>query len=102
MEFLRDTQIDFMKYRKVFVVVSVILAIVAILAVFVHGKLNIGVDFAGGTQLTLKFQEQPQIDIQFNIGAESVSNDVHEVTLKMTLTASSQRGTMAPQLTMVM
>ena len=62
MEFLRDTNIDFMKYRKVFVVVSAILAIVAILAVFVHGKLNIGVDFAGGTQLTLKFQEQPQID----------------------------------------
>ncbi len=62
MEFLRDTNIDFMKYRKVFVVVSAILAIAAILAVFVHGKLNIGVDFAGGTQLTLKFQEEPQID----------------------------------------
>ena len=62
MEFLRDTHIDFMKYRKGFVVVSAILAIVAILAVFVHGELNIGVDFAGGTQLTLKFQEEPQID----------------------------------------
>lgn len=62
MEFLRDTNIDFMKYRKVFVVVSAILAIVAVMAVFVHGKLNIGVDFAGGTQLTLKFQEEPQID----------------------------------------
>jgi preprotein translocase subunit SecF len=62
MEFLRDTKIDFMKYRKVFVVVSAILAIVAIMAVFVHGKLNIGVDFAGGTQLTLKFQGEPQVD----------------------------------------
>lgn len=62
MEFLRDTHIDFMKHRKVFMVVSAILAVVAILAVFVHGKLNIGVDFAGGTQLTLKFQEEPQTD----------------------------------------
>lgn len=62
MEFLRDSNIDFMKYRKVFVVVSAIFAIVAVLAIFVHGKLNIGVDFAGGTQLTLKFQEEPQID----------------------------------------
>jgi protein-export chaperone SecB len=39
-----------------------------------------------------QWPDAPQIDIQFNIGAESVSNDVHEVTLKMTLTASSQRG----------
>jgi preprotein translocase subunit SecF len=62
MEFLRDTKIDFMKYRMVFVVVSAALAVVAILAVFVHGKLNIGIDFAGGTQLTLKFQDEPQID----------------------------------------
>jgi preprotein translocase subunit SecF len=62
MEFLRDTKIDFMKYRKVFVVVSAILAIVAIMAVFVHGKLNIGVAFAGGTQLTLKVQGEPQVD----------------------------------------
>ena len=41
-----------------------------------------------------QWQEPPQIDVQFNIGAEKVSPDVHEVTLKLTLTASSQRGTM--------
>ena len=38
--------------------------------------------------------EPPQIDVQFNIGAEKVNPDVHEVTLKLTLTAASQRGTM--------
>lgn len=62
MEFLRDTQIDFMKYRKVFVVLSLVLLVVSVMAVFVHGKLNVGVDFAGGTQLTLRFQERPEID----------------------------------------
>lgn len=41
-----------------------------------------------------QWQEPPQIDVQFNIGAEKVNTDVHEVTLKLTLTASSQRGTM--------
>jgi len=62
MEFLRDTQIDFMKYRRGFVVASVILVLISVLAVFVHGKLNMGIDFAGGSQLTLRFQEHPEID----------------------------------------
>jgi len=62
MEFLRDTNIDFMKYRKGFVVISVALLIVSVLAVFVHGKLNMGIDFAGGTQLTLQFQERPEVN----------------------------------------
>jgi len=62
MEFLRDTKIDFMKYRKGFVVVSVVLVLISVLAVFVHGKLNMGIDFAGGTQLTLQFQEHPEVN----------------------------------------
>lgn len=62
MEFLRDTRIDFMKARRAWVVVSVILTVASIVAVFVHGRLNIGVDFAGGTQLTLQYQEEPEVD----------------------------------------
>ncbi|NBB24512.1 protein-export chaperone SecB [Porphyrobacter sp. SLTP] len=41
-----------------------------------------------------QWAEPPQIDVQFNIGAELIGTDVHEVTLKLTLTAASQRGTM--------
>lgn len=41
-----------------------------------------------------QWAEPPQVDVQFNIAAEAVSPDVHEVTLKLTLTAASQRGTM--------
>ncbi len=41
-----------------------------------------------------QWAEPPQVDVQFNIGAEQVAPDVHELTLKLTLTASSQRGTM--------
>ena len=40
-----------------------------------------------------QWPEPPQIDVQFNIGAEPAGQDVHEVTLKLTLTAASQRGT---------
>ena len=62
MELLRDTNIDFMKYRKFWVLVSLALVVMGIFAVFFHGKLNVGVDFAGGTQVTLQFRERPQID----------------------------------------
>ncbi|HEX6900591.1 MAG TPA: protein translocase subunit SecF [Thermoanaerobaculia bacterium] len=61
MEFLRDTNFDFMKYRKFWIVVSLILVGVGIFSVFFHGNLNIGVDFAGGTQIRLKFRDQPDI-----------------------------------------
>lgn len=42
---------------------------------------------------SFQWSEPPQIDVQFNIGAEPMGNDIHEVTLKMTISAASQRGT---------
>jgi preprotein translocase subunit SecF len=51
-----------MKYRKYFVTLSLALLAVGMLAVFFHGQLNLGIDFAGGTQLTLKFRQQPEVD----------------------------------------
>ncbi|MFL6202206.1 MAG: protein translocase subunit SecF [Thermoanaerobaculia bacterium] len=62
MEILRDTHIDFMKYRKFWIVVSLILVLIGLFSIFVHGNLNVGVDFAGGTQMNLQFTEQPQVD----------------------------------------
>ena len=63
MEFLKNTHIDFMKYRRFWAVASTTLVVVAIVAIFFHGKLNIGIDFAGGTQLIAKFQEKPDVDL---------------------------------------
>lgn len=62
MELLRDTNFDFMKYRKFWVIVSLALVVAALFSIFVHGKLNVGIDFAGGTQITLKFREKPNVD----------------------------------------
>lgn len=62
MELLRDTNIDFMKYRKFWVIVSLALVVMGIFAVFFHGRLNVGVDFAGGTQVTLQFRDRPEVD----------------------------------------
>ncbi|HKT86507.1 MAG TPA: protein-export chaperone SecB [Novosphingobium sp.] len=42
---------------------------------------------------SFQWQEQPQIDIQFNIGARPIEGEVHEVELKITCTAKGADGT---------
>jgi len=39
-----------------------------------------------------QWQEQPQIDLQFNIGANKISDEVTEVELKVNVTASTSQG----------
>lgn len=39
-----------------------------------------------------QWKESPKIDLQFNIAANSVSAEMHEVELKITLTASADKG----------
>ena len=38
------------------------------------------------------WQVQPSLDVQFNIGVNPAAEDVHEVTLKMEITAKSDNG----------
>ncbi|QUL37732.1 protein-export chaperone SecB [Erythrobacter sp. JK5] len=40
-----------------------------------------------------QWQDQPKIDVQFNIGAEPMNAEVTEVTLKINITASTDKGT---------
>ena len=61
MDFLRNTNIDFMKYRKFFIGFSFAIMAIGAVAVFFLGKLNMGIDFVGGTQLTLKFASEPNV-----------------------------------------
>lgn len=63
MELLRDTHIDFMKYRKFWIWVSLALVLGGIYAIWNHTRLmNLGIDFAGGTTVNLHFKQQPQVD----------------------------------------
>jgi len=61
MDFLRNTKFDFMKYRRFWMAFSAVVMALGLVAVFFLDRLNLGIDFAGGTQLTLKFQEQPDL-----------------------------------------
>jgi preprotein translocase subunit SecF len=62
MRILRETHIDFMKYRKFWIILSLLLVLAGVVSTFFTERLNLGVDFAGGTQMTFKFREQPRID----------------------------------------
>lgn len=61
MELLANTHIDFMKYRRFFVGVSAVAVVISIV-LLLTGSINVGIDFAGGTQLIVRFQERPEID----------------------------------------
>lgn len=39
-----------------------------------------------------QWTEQPKVDVQFNIGADQVSDEVHEVTLKININATGDKG----------
>lgn len=56
-----NTNIDFMKWRNVALVLSIIVTIAAIALVAVRG-LNLGVDFIGGQSIRVAFNEAPPLD----------------------------------------
>ena len=56
MQFFSDSKIQFMRYRRIWMSFSLVLLLLACVEIFIK-KLNLGIDFAGGTQLTLKFSE---------------------------------------------
>jgi len=61
-EFFHDVNIDWLGKKWYFLGFSLIFSIAGLISlIFWHG-LPLGVDFKGGTQITLKFQQTPQLD----------------------------------------
>jgi preprotein translocase subunit SecB len=42
---------------------------------------------------SFQWQDAPQVDIQFNIGARPINEEVHEVEMKIVVTAKAEAGT---------
>ncbi|RPI37161.1 MAG: protein translocase subunit SecF [Nitrospiraceae bacterium] len=63
LELIKNTKIDFMGKRKIAFLVSGILSLIGILAIvqIATGKANLGIDFAGGTSIQLKFEKPVNI-----------------------------------------
>lgn len=57
----KNPKIPFMDLKIYFIIISIILIFIGFITYFMRGGFNIGIDFAGGTQITVKFQEKPDL-----------------------------------------
>jgi len=62
MELFRQTNIDFLRWKWWAIAASWALILLGLVAIFVQKGLKFGIDFAGGTQIALRFAERPDID----------------------------------------
>ena len=62
MELFRATNFDFLKYKWYAIAASWVLIAVGAFAIFVQKGLQFGIDFAGGTQIALRFANTPDLD----------------------------------------
>ena len=60
MEFFRNTSFNFMRARRVCLSLSTVVVIAALGFIFSR-QLNLGIDFAGGTQMIVQFDEPPDV-----------------------------------------
>jgi preprotein translocase subunit SecF len=62
-EIFRQVSIDWLARKWIFFGISWVLLAAGIVGWFIHGGLTWGIDFTGGTQVTLKFAKTPDLDL---------------------------------------
>ncbi len=62
MEFFRQTNIDFLKYKWWAIGASWALIALGLVTIFVQKGLKFGIDFSGGTAIAVRFAERPDVD----------------------------------------
>jgi preprotein translocase subunit SecF len=63
MDIVRDTHIDWLKYRWHFIGLSLLVILAGALDILRKGGLRYGIDFSEGTIVYAKFESAPQIDV---------------------------------------
>jgi preprotein translocase subunit SecF len=106
MDIVRDTKIDWLKYKWAFIGVSLILMLAGTVSLFVTG-LNLGVDFTGGTLVYVKFADTPQLDrirstlSAADLGAEGVTlfddPSKNEVQIRLGRLETDEAGSLGKQ-----
>jgi len=75
MQFLKKTNIDFMKYKYIALVLSGVIILVGVLNMGVGKGLNYGIDFAGGALIRVIFQDVvPISDVRGTLDAAGIEN----------------------------
>lgn len=95
-ELFRNPKIDWIKAKKTFIGITILLMLIGAISVQIRG-FNAGVDFTGGTLMTVRFTEQP--DLGRVRGALSrVGIDTDKVTLQPVVSRPNELIIHAPQL----
>lgn len=61
MHLIKNTNIDFLKYRKIAYVISLTLMLAGLVSLLIRG-LNYGIDFKGGTEVVLRFEDDVTVN----------------------------------------
>lgn len=96
-ELFRDPKIDWIKAKKTFIGITIFLLLVGAVSVQLRG-FNLGVDFTGGTLMTVRFKQPPNLnEIRNSLG--QVGIDTSKVTLQPDTSNPNELLIRAPQLT---
>jgi preprotein translocase subunit SecF len=74
-EFFRNTNFDFLRWRWHFIILSWLLILAGAVSLWVKGGPRYGIDFSGGTLVYLKFAQAPDLDrIRSGLRAEGLGS----------------------------
>jgi len=95
-ELFRDPKIDWIKAKKTFIGITMLLLLVGAISVQLLG-FNLGVDFTGGTLMTVRFKQPPNLnEVRDSLG--KVGIDTSKVTLQPDTSNPNELLIRAPQL----
>jgi len=95
-ELFRDPTIDWIKAKKFFIGITIILLLLGAVAVQIRG-FNLGVDFTGGTMMTVRFREAPSVgSIRSALSDSNI--DTSKVTLQPVTSRPNEMIIHSPQL----
>ncbi|MBN2088642.1 protein translocase subunit SecF [candidate division KSB1 bacterium] len=89
MQFLTNTNIDFMAKRKIAILISSTLILIGIVSLILHGGPRYGIDFLGGIELRLNFKD----DVEVGKVREALSAAGFANTTIKKLSGESEQGT---------
>ncbi|HWP45361.1 MAG TPA: protein translocase subunit SecF [Blastocatellia bacterium] len=95
-EILKDPKLNWIGYKKPLIFITIALLLLGAISVQIFG-FNLGVDFTGGTLMTVRFKQQPSLeDIREALGEAGI--DTNKVTLQPDLSRPNELLIRAPQL----
>src|SRR4026207_491203 len=95
-ELFRDPKIDWINAKKFFIGITIFLLLLGAVAVQIRG-FNLGVDFTGGTMMTVRFRQTPSLDSIRSALSDS-KIDTSRVTLQPVTSRPNEMIIHSPQL----